>query len=136
MIRMVSTAMACILLLVAAPAAAAQQPIILEFEKQWAGPDYYVGTIDGGGTIEMWLSDNNIKGKTHHFSATVDVTLPGRSFSAHVSGHYTFSTGQVVLTGTVTSGWLAGAQVLEQSQLIDPTTGSFVGTVHINPASS
>ncbi|HVL54537.1 MAG TPA: hypothetical protein VM344_09805 [Vitreimonas sp.] len=136
MIRMVSTAVALIMLLVAAPAAAAQQTIVLEFEKQWAGPDYYVGTIDGGGTIEMWLYDKSVIGKTQHFSARVDVTLPGRSFSADVSGHYTFSTGRVVLTGTVTSGWLAGAQVVEQSQLVDPTTGSFIGTVRINPASS
>lgn len=136
MIRMVSTAMALILLLVAAPAAAAKQPIILEFEKQWAGPDYYVGDIDGGGTIEMRLSDNRIIGKTHHFSARVDVTFQGRSLSADVSGHYTFSTGKVVLSGTVTSGWLAGAQVLEESQLVDPATGSFIGTIQINPSSS
>lgn len=136
MIRMVRTSLACMLLLVAAPAAAAHQPIVLEFEKQWAGPDYYVGTIDGGGTIEMRLSDTRANGKTEHFSARVDVTLSGRSFSADVSGHYTSSTGRVVLTGTVTSGWLAGAQVVEESQLVDPATGSFIGTVQINPASS
>src|SRR3989337_773434 len=94
-------------LLVATPAAAAQRPIVLEFEKQWAAPDYYVGTVDGGGTIEMWLFAKRVLGNTQHFSATVDVTVPGHSFSADVSGHYTFSTGRVVLTGTVTGGWLA-----------------------------
>ncbi len=136
MIRMVSTAVAFMLLLVVAPTAAAQRPIVIEFEKQWAAPDYYVGTVEGGGTIEMWLFDKSVIGNTQHFSATVDVSSAGGSFRAVVSGQINFSTGRVVLNGTVTSGWLAGAQVREESQLVDPTTGSFTGTVHINPASS
>ena len=134
--RIVSTAVALLLLLVAAPTAAAQRPIVIEFEKQWAAPDYYVGTVEDGGTIEMWLFDKSVIGNTQHFSATVDVTSPGGSFRAVVSGQINFSTGRVVLNGTVTSGWLAGAQVREESQLVDPVTGSFIGTVQINPASS
>lgn len=124
------------LLGVGTPVAAAQRPVVFEFEKQWAAPDYYVGTVEGGGTIEMWLFDKRILGNSQHFSATVDVASPNASFTAVVSGQINFSTGRVVLNGTVTSGWLTGAQVKEESQLIDPDTGSFIGTIRINPASS
>ncbi len=122
---------------IAAPVAASQRPLVLEFEKQWAAPDYYVGTVDGGGTIEMWLSDKSVIGNTQHFSATVEVSgSTAGSFTAVVSGQINFSTGRVVLHGSVTSGSLEGAQVQEQSQLVDPNIGAFIGTIRIMPASS
>ena len=121
---------------VAAPVTAAERPIVLGFEKAWSAPDYYVGTVDGGGTIEMWLSDKSVIGNTQHFDATVTVDAPSGAFSAFVSGKINFSTGRVVLNGSVTSGWLTGARVQEESQLIDPDTGSFTGTIQIMPASS
>lgn len=116
--------------------AAADRPIVLEFEKAWAAPDYYVGTVAGGGTIEMWLSNKSVIGNTQHFDATVDVSSASGTFTAFVSGKINFSTGRVVLNGTVTSGWLAGAQVHEVSQLIDPATGGFAGTIRLTPASA
>jgi hypothetical protein len=132
-----SIVMACMtILLVGTPVAAAQRPIVLQFEKQWAAPDYYVGTVEGGGTIEMTLFDKSVIGNTQHFSATVEVVAPSGSFTAVVSGQINFSTGRVVLNGRVTSGWLAGAQVQERSQLVDPATGSFIGSIRIMPASS
>lgn len=121
---------------IAAPVTAAERPIVLEFEKAWAADNYYVGTVSGGGTIEMWLSNKSVIGNTQHFDATVVVDNGGGSFTAFVSGQINFSTGRVVLTGTVTSGWLVGARVQEQSQLIDPTSGSFTGTIRLLPASS
>lgn len=123
-------------LLVGTPVAAAQRPIVLEFEKQWAAADYYLGTVEGGGTIEMRLFDKSVIGNTQHFSATVEVDSPSRSFTALVRGQINFSTGRVVLNGSVTSGWLAGAQVQEQSQLVDPVAGRFIGSIQIMPASS
>lgn len=120
----------------AAPVAAAQRPIVLGFEKAWAADNYYVGTVDGGGTITMWLSNKSVIGKTQHFDATVAVDTPDIAFTAFVSGQITFSTGRVVLNGSVTSGWLTGARVQEASQLIDPATGRFTGTIQIMPASS
>lgn len=135
--RLMSIVVALVtILLVGTPVVAAQQPIVLEFEKQWAAPDYYVGTVEGGGTIEMWLFDKSVIGNTQHFGATVAVASPGQSFTAAVSGQINFSTGRVVLNGTVTSGWLAGAQVQEESQLVDPDTGRFIGAIQIMPASS
>ncbi len=124
------------ILLVGTPVAAAQGPVVLEFEKQWAAPDYYLGTVEGGGTIEMTLFDKSVIGNTQHFSATVEVNSASRSFTALVSGQINFSTGRVVLNGSVTSGWLAGARVQEESQLVDPDTGRFIGTIQIMPASS
>lgn len=135
--RLMSIVVALVtIFLVGTPVAAAQRPIVLEFEKQWAAPNYYVGTVEGGGTIEMWLFDKSVIGNTQHFRATVEVTSPSGSFAAAVRGQINFSTGRVVLNGTVTSGWLAGAQVQEKSQLVDPDTGRFVGTIQIMPARS
>lgn len=122
--------------LIGAPVSAAERPVVLEFEKQWAAPDHYVGTVDGGGTIEMWLFDKSVTGNTQHFSATVGVVTGTRSFTAIVTGKIDFSTGHVVLNGSVTSGWLAGARVLEESVLVDPTTGRFTGSIRIMPATS
>src|SRR3990170_2963513 len=124
------------ILLVGTPVAAAQRPVVLEFEKQWAAPDYYLGTVEGGGTIEMTLFDKSVIGNTQHFSATVEVNSASRSFTALVSGQINFSTGRVVLNGSVTSGWLARARVPEESPLVDPDTGRFIGTIQIMPASS
>lgn len=119
----------------AGPASAAERPIVLGFDKAWAATDYYVGTVDGGGTIEMWLSNKSVIGNTQHFDATVEVSSLSGSFTAFVSGQINFSTGRVVLNGTITSGWLAGAQVQEESQLLDPAIGSFEGTIRIMPRS-
>lgn len=119
----------------AGPASANERPIVLGFEKAWAAPDYYVGTIDGGGTIEMWLSNKSVIGNTQQFDANVEVDAPSGEFTAFVSGQINFNTGRVVLNGTVTSGSLAGARVQEVSRLLDPTVGTFEGTIRIMPRS-
>ncbi len=124
------------LLVLGSPVAAAQEPIVLEFKKQFVSTDYYAGTLDGGGTIEMWLFDKDVIGNTQHFSATVAVNAPDGSLTATVSGKINFSTGKVALNGTVSSGWLAGARVHEESRLLDPSISYFEGTIRIMPASS
>lgn len=125
-----------LVLTIAGPAVAGERPIVLGFEKAWAAPDYYVGTVDGGGTIQMWISNKTVIGNTQRFDAAVEVDSPSGDFTAFVSGRINFTTGRVALNGTVTGGWLAGAQVHEESQLTDPATGSFTGTIQIMPASS
>lgn len=131
---MLTGALALVLAL-AGPVSADERPIVLGFQKAWSAPDYYVGTVDGGGTIEMWLSNKSVIGNTQHFDATVAVSSLSGSFTAFVSGQINFSTGRVVLNGTITSGWQAGAQVQEESQLLDPAIGSFEGTIRIMPKS-
>lgn len=121
-------------LAIAAPVAAAdQRPIVLEFLKTGAN-GHYLGTIEGGGTIEMQLFDSETRVNTQHFSAVVDVTLPDASFRAVVSGKINFTTGRVVLNGAVTDGDYEGAQVHEESQLIWET-GAFEGSLQIMPGS-
>lgn len=122
--------------LAVAPAVAAPRPIVLEFDKQWQAPGYYVGTLTGGGTIEMWVSNSRIHGATQHFHVTVAAQTPDGAFVADLDGIFTFSTAEVVLNGTVTSGWMAGARVHEESKLVDPELGRFVGTIRILPSSS
>lgn len=125
------------ILALSAPALAAPRPVVLEFEKSNAADGYYVGTIQGGGTLQMWLADRQVHGNTQHFTATVRVDgSSAGSFTAAVSGKINLGTGRVVLNGTVTDGDHEGARVNEQSQLVgfDPLT--FVGTIRIMPASS
>jgi hypothetical protein len=124
------------ILAMAAPVAAAQRPIVLEFQKHWVGPGQYAGTITGGGTIEMTIFDSRVIGNTQHFSANVEVEgSSAGSFTAVVRGQINFSTGSVTLNGRAISGSLEGARVHEESQLVDPNTGTFEGTLQVMPAS-
>ena len=52
-----------------------------------------------------------------------------RSFVAVTDGTLDTVTGVVSLTGTVTSGWHKGAEVIERGQLIDPATETFAGDI-------
>ena len=125
------------ILALTAPVAAAERPIVLEFEKANAGDGYYAGTVEGGGSLQMWLFESRVVGNTQHFSATVQVDeSTAGSFTAVVRGQINFSTGRAVLNGTVTDGDLEGAQVQERSQLIGLSPLTFVGTIQIMPASS
>jgi hypothetical protein len=117
-------------------AAASNAVIVIPFEKHWVGPGHYVGTACDGGTIDMQLSNSSVTGNVQHFTATVQLALSGRSLTAVLDGRFNFSTGKTVLNGTVVNGWLAGAQVHEEGQLValDPLT--FVGTVQLMPGSA
>lgn len=122
---------------ISAPVAAAdQRRIVLEFTKAAAPDGTYVGNIDGGGTIKMTLLGGVQLGATQHFSALVEIeNSAAGSFTAVVRGVMNFGRGSVALNGTVTSGPLAGAQVHEESQLTDASTGAFEGSISLMPAS-
>ena len=117
-------------------AAASNAAIVIPFEKHWVGPGHYVGTACDGGSIDMQLSNSSVTGDVQHFTATVQVALPGRSLTAVLDGSFNFSTGKTVLNGAVVDGWLAGARVHEEGRLVgyDPLT--FVGTVQLMPSSA
>jgi hypothetical protein len=117
-------------------AAASNAVIVIPFEKHWVGPGHYVGTACDGGSIDMQLSNSSVTGDVQHFTATVQVALPGRSLTAVLDGSFNFSTGNTVLNGAVVNGWLAGARVHEEGRLVgfDPLT--FVGTVQLMPSSA
>lgn len=123
-------------LAMAAPVAGTQGTIVLEFQKAWVGPGQYAGTLSDGGTIRMTLFDSREIGNTQHFSATVEIEgSTAGSFTAVVSGQINFSNGKVALNGTVTGGPLDGARVHEESQLTDPATGAFEGSIRLMPGS-
>jgi hypothetical protein len=117
-------------------AAASNAVIVIPFEKHWVGPGHYVGTACDGGSIDMQLSNSSVTGDVQHFTATVQVALPGRSLIAVLYGSFNFSTGKTVLNGAVVDGWLAGARVHEEGRLVgfDPLT--FAGTVQLMPSSA
>jgi hypothetical protein len=119
---------------VAAPtrtATASSAVIVIPFEKHWVGPGHYVGSACDGGTIDMQVSNSSVTGNVQHFAATVQLTLPGRSLTAVLHGSFDFSTGTTVLNGTVVEGWLAGAQVHEEGQLVGVDPLAFVGTLQL-----
>lgn len=117
-------------------ALASNAATVVAFEKQWVGPGHYVGTAGDDGTIEMFIYDSTFTGEVQHFTATVLLSFPDRSLTATLDGRFNFNTGRVVLNGRVVEGWLSGARVHEESQLVgfDPLT--FVGTVQLMPGSA
>lgn len=117
-------------------ALASNAATVIAFEKQWVGPGHYVGTAGDDGTIEMFIYDSSTTGDVQHFTATVLLSVPEGSLTAILDGRFNFNTGRVVLNGVVVDGWLEGARVHEDSQLVglDPLT--FVGTVQLMPGSA
>jgi hypothetical protein len=110
--------------------------VVIPFEKHSIGPGHYVGTACDGGTIDMQLSDSSVTGNVQHFTATVQLACAGKgALTAVLDGSFNFSTGKTVLNGVVVDGWLAGAQVHEEGQLVDLDPLTFLGTVQLMPAS-
>ena len=124
----------------ARPATASNAPTVIAFEKRWIEPGHYLGTTSDGGAIEMWVYGVSFPGNVQKFTATLQLSLGGRSLTAVLEGQFNFSTGKVVLNGVVVEGWLAGAQVHEESRYTgdDPETGgpTFAGTVKLMPGSA
>jgi hypothetical protein len=123
----------------AAAAPAANAPVEVTFVKTLVDPDarYYAGTTGEGGTVEMWVSNSSVTGNMQHFDVTLRASLSGgRSFEAMLKGTFNFSTARTLLSGVVTDGWLAGAQVREQGSLIDDDPLTFGGTLWLMPASA
>jgi hypothetical protein len=121
-----------------APAAASSNAAIeLTFVKERVAPGYYLGTTGDGGTIEMWVSNSNVTGSMQHFDVEIRTSLSGgRSFSASLKGTFNFSTARTLLTGVVTDGWLAGAQIREKGSLVDDDPLTFAGSLWLMPASA
>jgi hypothetical protein len=123
----------------AAAAPAANAPVEVTFVKTLVDPGtrYYAGTTGDGGTIEMWVSNSSVSGSMQHFDVTLRASLSGgRTFTAMLKGTFNFSTARTLLSGVVTDGWLAGAQVREQGALVNDNPLTFEGTLSLMPASA
>jgi hypothetical protein len=126
----------------AAPTVASTQPIRLSFDKSLVAPGAteWQGTVGGdiSGNLTTRLTDLRITGPIWHVRFDFVIDAGGRSFTIDLSGILNRETGAVVMNGTVVQGYLEGAQVHEQAQLVDPdpATLRFQGSIQVMPATA
>jgi quercetin dioxygenase-like cupin family protein len=115
-------------------AAGPAQPVVLAFEKRAVSANSYVGSLDGGGTIDVLVLDRSYTATAQHFLALFRVDRGDKWFAAVLSGTYEFATDQTHLRGKVTYGnWLQGAKVGEEGQLAGTNPLRFTGTLTLRP---
>jgi len=124
----------------AASAGASNAPVRIGFDKAISDPAAFVwtGAVSGdvSGGLTTRLTGLSVSGPIWHVRFDWIIDAGERSFVADLSGILDTDTGQVVMNGTVVEGWLSGAQVHEEGQLIDPATLHFIGEIQLMPASA
>src|SRR5262245_51491244 len=129
---------------VAAPAGAAA-PLCLTFEKQSVEPvgsGEWEGRVSGDvdGDLRTVLTGcngpNPCSGTIWHVEFDWIIDAGAESFTAHLTGVLNNATGAVVMNGTVVDGFLQGAQVHEEGQLVNPQTLAFQGTIRVMPSTT
>ena len=134
--------------------ASGAQPVEVTFTKWITAFPAMVGVTGGdvpgtfsGAVLSGRLFDNGTIGQIEA-RYEVNATDQAHSFVAHIEGKQNNPTLQAVLNGTVTAGWLVGAQVGVTYNVIVPATGSscvpaapvnvpcFQGTIRIMPGSA
>ncbi|CAN5886988.1 hypothetical protein BH24BAC1_BH24BAC1_13750 [soil metagenome] len=116
-------------------------PVNLAFAKVATDPaGIWHGTVSGDltGDLETRLLSLTETGPVWHvtFDWIVTADDPAKSFTARLKGTLHTKTGKVVMNGEVIEGWLEGAQVHEEGQLIDPETYAFEGKIRIMAGSA
>ena len=122
----------------AAPAASANDPVRLSFDKSSVSAGVWSGTVSGdvsGGLVTV-LTAIEQRGPIAHLEFDWIVSAGAHSFTAHLNGTLNTSTGAVVMNGTVVDGWLEGAQVHEAGQLVDAASLRFQGEIRVMPATA
>ncbi len=122
-------------------------PVRLTFEKTLVGPGpvpylfHFTGSFGGDFTGQLWVgqlvrefvdAQHQIVRVVADYIFTADDGI--HSFTARVEGIANFHTGDAVLNGAVTSGWLQGAQVRDEFEILGG--GHFQGIFRIMPASA
>jgi hypothetical protein len=122
----------------AAAARGANEPVRIQFDKSISDTAFvWTGTVSGdvSGALTTRLTELRVTGPIWH--VRFDWIVGGnRAFVADLSGTLNTQTGRVVMHGTVVRGWLSGAQVHEEGQLVDPAKLRFTGEIRIAPASA
>jgi hypothetical protein len=144
--RILGTLLLALLLLVLVfgatigPARAAKSaPVYLTFVKSDPDGNYvWNGSVGGDidGNLETVLMDFSASDKILHVKFDWIISAGNQSFTARMDGILDSETGKVVMNGVVIDGWMKGAQVHEEGQLVDPTNSGFSGTIRIMPASA
>lgn len=113
-------------------------PALLHFDKSLVSPGIWEGNVTGDvvGNLRTELTSLRITGPIWHVTFDWIIDAGEHSFTARLYGTLNTLTGRVVMNGTVVDGWLLGAQVHEEGQLIDPSTFRFQGTIQVMPATS
>ncbi len=115
-------------------------PVRLTFTKAIADPANFTwaGEVAGDvtGKLETQLTSKTGDGIIWHVEFDWIVTAGEQSFTARLSGILNNQTGKVVMNGEVVEGWLMGAQVHEEGQLVDAATLGFTGTIRIIPVTA
>ena len=113
-------------------------PLRLSFDKTAVADGVWAGTISGDieGTLTTVLRDVRVTGKVWHVNFDWIIDSGDQSFTANLSGILNLKTGSVVMNGTIVEGYLTGAQVHEEGQLVNAATLQFVGSIQIMPATT
>lgn len=125
----------------AAPASAIA-PLSLTFEKEAVGVGVWEGSVSGGvdGDLRTVLTactgPNSCSGTVWHVEFDWIIDAGAQSFTARLRGVLNTATGAVVMNGTVVDGYLQGAQVHEEGQLVDAATLRFEGSIQVMPATA
>jgi hypothetical protein len=122
----------------AAQASASSAPIVIPYAKtcdETVG--HCVGTAGAGGTLEMQVTSFRATGNAAQLTFTERITVGAISFTAEMNGHAS-PAGFIVLSGTVTEGSFAGAQIHQRSNLESAagTTTTWTGELRLMPASA
>jgi quercetin dioxygenase-like cupin family protein len=109
-------------------------PVVLTFEKRAVSANSYVGTLAGGGTVDVLVLDRSSTPTEQRFSALFRVDRGDRWLAMLLRGTFDFATGQTHLGGKVVYGnWLRGAKVGEEGQLVGTNPLRFTGTLTLRP---
>lgn len=116
--------------------AASSDPVELSFDKTAVAPGVWQGTVSGDieGALTTQLLDLQVSGPVWRVVFDWIVEAGPSSFTARLDGVLNTRTGAVVMNGEVIDGFLLGARVHEEGQLVDPTTFRFVGYIQLMPA--
>jgi hypothetical protein len=113
-------------------------PVHLTFDKSSVEPGIWEGTVAGDveGNLTTELRDLRVNGPIWHVEFDWIIDAGDQSFTARLTGVLNTNTGRVVMNGAVIEGWLEGARVHEEGQLIDPDTLRFQGAILLMPATA
>jgi hypothetical protein len=122
----------------ATSASASDAPLRVTFDKHVvdAATFSFAGTTGGDapGTLTSQLvAIERVSGPVYHVTFDWFVTAGSHSFVARTSGIWNTKRGLVTMNGSVTSGYLDGANVHEQGELVDPATLRFQGVIQVMP---
>jgi quercetin dioxygenase-like cupin family protein len=110
------------------------QPLELTFEKRAVSANSYVGTVGGGGTVDVVVLDRRNTATAQHYSALFRVDKGDQWFAAVLKGTYEFATDETRIRGEITYGnWLRGAKVSEEGRLVGTEPLRFTGTLFVQP---